>query len=692
MTMSDLNHILHKRMKLGKACDIYQVTVEHLRYCGDTTKLHILDLINRILKDIYYLSCPQMKLGIGSAIHKAKNKPVSRSNSYRRITVTPIIGAIIDYYLDPKAEAVFRPSQSPDQLGFTAGISYLLAAVQRGECQRWAIDRKQTCFGVSLDGEAAFPSVEREIQVRELYAIGERGDILSYSSNTYKNTECHMKLRDKLSRKVVENKGNRQGHARASGHFKVYINPCLLSLNSTSLGFHLGPLCSTAVCVADDAYLTSDRPSGLQGALDIICHYAKRYQLRFNANKTKIVVTGSKQDMNFYKETSPWTLNGERVKVVDANEHLGLVVAGLGEEERNVDRNITKCRASLFALLGPAFAYKCLLSPVVQLHLWRTCCLPVLLSGLPALPIRPPQIKSLQLFHNRIMRGVLKLSKSSPLPALHFLLGELPAEAVLHIRTLGLLHNIASNPSCSVHRMVTYILMMCEESSTTWSNHVQLLCMKYGLPSPLSILNCSSPMSKMSWNTLVKTKVTAWHENWLRESPLGNTKMIYLNVQLAGLSGCPHPILQNICTTQDALKLRLHVKFLTCDYMTSERLSKTHPNKSPTCDLCTESLDTIEHILVTCRATVEVRKRLYPELLNTVAQFQPLSAILQPQQPPPPSVLLQFILDCTSMYLPESFRIPGHNPGILKICKVGRDWCFAVSSERSRLLKRQSLN
>ena len=359
----------------------------------------------------------------------------------------PIIGALIDYHLDPVAEDLFRPSQSPDQLGFTAGVSYLLAAIQRGECQRWAIDQKQTCFGVSLDGEAAFPSVERSIQVRKLYSAGERGDLLHYSKNTYVNTECHLKLQDKLSRKVKEHKGNRQGHGRASGHFKVYINSCLLSLNSTSLGFHLGPLCSTAVCVADDAYMHSDSPSGLQGALDILSHYAKRYQLKFNADKTKIVVTGSKQDMAFYKETTPWKLDGQRVPVVDANDHLGLVVAGLDEEQRNVDKNISKCRASLLKLLGPAFAFKCLLSPVLQLHLWRTCCLPVLLSGLPALPVRPAQTKSLQLFHNKVMRGFLKLSKSSPIPALHFLLGELPA-------ALSLLHNISSNQSYTVNALV----------------------------------------------------------------------------------------------------------------------------------------------------------------------------------------------------------------------------------------------
>ena len=356
------------------------------------------------------------------------------------------------------AEAIFLPIESPDQLSFTAGVSYLLAALQRGECQRWAVDQKLTCFGVSLDGESAFPSVERRIQIRELYNNGERGDILNYSRFTYENTDCHVKLEDKISRKVEEHKGNRQGHVRASGHFKVYVNSCLMSLNNSKLGFEIGPHTVTVVCVADDAYLLASSPSSLQAALDIIAHYAHRFQLKFNASKTKIVVTGSKIDMAFFKATTPWRLNGEVVRVVDANDHLGLVVAGIDEEQKNVDQNIINCRNSLFALLGPAFSFKCLLSPAVQVHLWRTCCFPSLLSGLPALPIRPTHMKSLEIFQRKILRGLLKLSKSSPIPALHFLLGELPVEAVLHIRTLGLFHNMWSNPTSTVSGMVKYIM------------------------------------------------------------------------------------------------------------------------------------------------------------------------------------------------------------------------------------------
>ena len=88
MDISQLDQILFTKMKPGKACDIYHLTVEHLRHCGLEAKLCILELINRIFQDIFFLTCPQIKLGLGTAVFKGKNKPSSKSNSYRRITVS----------------------------------------------------------------------------------------------------------------------------------------------------------------------------------------------------------------------------------------------------------------------------------------------------------------------------------------------------------------------------------------------------------------------------------------------------------------------------------------------------------------------------------------------------------------------------------------------------------------------------
>ena len=488
MKMKDLNNIIFKDMKAGKACDIYMLTVEHLRNAGESAKEHVLNLVNDIIRDIYYLTCPQVKKGLSSVIYKGKKKPTSLSSSYRRITVTPQIGGILDRYIDPVAEEIFRNVQSPEQFGFTKDISYLMGAVERGECQRWALDNKLTCFGVSFDGQAAFPSVDRDIQVRELYAVGERGDYLKYSRNIYQNTSSQIKQDGKISRDFSEYKGSRQGHKRASGHFKSYINPCLTAANSSNLGFNIGPICVSAVCIADDTYVLTNDPRKLQDIINIIGHYGKRYRLVFGADKTKITITGSKHDMKYYQDINIWSLYGDKITVSEDNDHLGLIVSGTDEEMKNVDKNLQSTRNSMFLLLGQAFSYKCKLSPTVQLHIWTTFCKPVLRSGLSALPIRPTIMKSITAFHHTTLRGFLKLSSTSPIVPLYFLLGEVPLEATLHMDVLSLFWNIWSNPQTTIFQIVRYILMMTDNNSVTWSAHVRILCQKYQLPDPLMLL------------------------------------------------------------------------------------------------------------------------------------------------------------------------------------------------------------
>ena len=447
----------------------------------------------------------------------------------------------------------------------------------------------------------------------------------------------------------------------------------------------VGNICITTVCVADDAYVLTGSPSALQSALGIVSHYAKRYQLRFNADKTKIVVTGSKSDMNFYKETHPWHLNGETISVVDNNDHLGLVVSGMEEEQKNIDQNIQKCRNSLFGLLGAAYSYKCMLSPVTQVHLWRIYNLPVLLSGLSCLPIRPANTKPLSIFHNKVMRGFLKLSKSSPIPALHFLLGEPPAEALVHINTLNLFHNLWENINTSVFELVKYIIRMCESTSTTWGNHIQILCQMYTLPSPLYLLEHVPAWPKDKWTCLVKTRVIAYHERKLRLDAETNSKMCFLNIQLSGLSGRPHQALQDIQTTQDARKLRLHTKFLAGDFLTAERAALDQPSLNPACLLCLAPKESTAHVLVECKALADVRDRIYPEFMNTVIQVQLHSNILSSAKP---TQLTEFILNCISINLSENICVPAHNPGIKHMYRISRDWCFAISNERSRQLRR----
>jgi hypothetical protein len=81
MTLTNLKDILFKKLKLGKACDIFALSVEHLRYAGDDTLIQILHLLNLIIGNISYLSSPQLNTAVASVVHKGKDKPVTHHKS-----------------------------------------------------------------------------------------------------------------------------------------------------------------------------------------------------------------------------------------------------------------------------------------------------------------------------------------------------------------------------------------------------------------------------------------------------------------------------------------------------------------------------------------------------------------------------------------------------------------------------------
>ena len=200
----------------------------------------------------------------------------------------------------------------------------------------------------------------------------------------YENTKSAIKMEGRISREFDEELGSRQGHCKAADHYKAYVNPLLNTIDESDLGMVIGPVTITVDGVADDTYLVTDNPTKMQVLLDIAEHYGGRYRSEFGAAKTKLTVIGSDIVREFYSDMSPWSINNEKVAVVNDNEHLGLIVSGENEEIKNVDANVAKGRKSLFALLGPAFSSKSTLSPVVQIHLFRLFTCAITRSGLSA--------------------------------------------------------------------------------------------------------------------------------------------------------------------------------------------------------------------------------------------------------------------------------------------------------------------
>ena len=104
MKLSDLKCIIFKRLKLNKACDVFQLTVEHLRNAGDDNLALILRLLNQIIDNLNYLSAPQLNKAVATMVHKGKGKPVYHHKSYRQVRVTPLVVFLINICAQSRLE------------------------------------------------------------------------------------------------------------------------------------------------------------------------------------------------------------------------------------------------------------------------------------------------------------------------------------------------------------------------------------------------------------------------------------------------------------------------------------------------------------------------------------------------------------------------------------------------------------
>ena len=218
-------------------------------------------------------------------------------------------------------------------------------------------------------------------------------------------------------------------------------------------------------------------------------------------------------------------------------------------------------------MLGPAFAYKCLLSPTVKYHLFKTYTSPIIRSGLASFSLRFETLKPIIIFHRKILRGILSLSKNSAIPAIHFLLGKLPIEAQIHRDIFSLFFSVWQNPNSKIYEIVKYLMQHSLRNSRTWSRHLMYLAEKYDIEDPLSCLK-RDPPNKAEYKEYIKTKICAYHESNLRTSAITNSRMTYLNVSLTGLRGRAHPALSGLMTSTDVKNSRIHLKMLTGDCLT----------------------------------------------------------------------------------------------------------------------------
>ena len=645
-------------LKNNKAADYMGLCAEHFKMASQELVPYITDLVNKILStsEVPHI----LKLGhLTPILKKGKEKTVP--GNYRGITVTSLIGKILEACLKTRLDDVLGGSQNALQRGFTEGVSPLHAGLIISEAFFEAKDQKSELMLQALDADKAFDIVWHNNLFRKLYMDGVEGDLWLLTQSLHKDARTMIKWEGELSEEIVLQQGIRQGAKLSTLMYKRFNNGLLDQIQECKEGTKIGASDVTSPTCADDIALLSQNSADAQILTNTIENASKRDRFIINPSKSELVKFKTTRKCT---DTVQLFIGQHEIKQVSQATHLGI--------ERNetntpdVQKRIETARKTLYALMGSGMHGRNGISPAIAVQMWSTFVIPRLLHGIELLNIRRKDIEDLEIFQRKVLRQIQSLPDRTASVAVLALIGAKPIEAQIDIRILTTFLNIAMDPCQIEHQLALRQLATKSDQSHSWFIKVKHILCKYNLPEPMHLLqSIRSDKTKLHWKFKVKKQVNDfWHDKHV-EDIQGKSSLKFLKVQEYSVNA-PHPVWLNSKNSPCASrKAAVKAKLLTDTYrLQSKRAKFNQYQVDPTCPLCGRGDEDREHFLMTCSALHDKRdpylEKLRDTLSNSGCSWQTDTAFL-----------IEIVLDCSDQFRLHSIKNTRQLQN--KIEKIGRE-------------------
>ena len=122
--------------------------------------------------------------------------------------------------------------------------------------------------------------------------------------------------------------------------------------------------------------------------------------------------------------------------------HLGIQRCANLSYQPTITARIKVARRTVYSLMGAGLYGLNGVNPTVSKHLVDIYVLPRMTYGLEALTVTSKDLQPMEVYYRELLRMIQHLPPSTANPACYLLIGAMPVEAMVHIKTLTLFGSI----------------------------------------------------------------------------------------------------------------------------------------------------------------------------------------------------------------------------------------------------------
>ena len=292
----------------------------HLKYCSDLYVDALAKLLSSFL--IHGYIPEEILLGTINPILKDRFGCLGDSGNYRPVMSSSVFLKILEYCILFQIKPFVKLNDR--QHGYRERYSTNTACFVLKETVHEYCNQNSKVYSCFLDFSKAFDNVSHRVLICKLKDIGVPSLYINLIKFWYCNQYAKVRYNGSHSESWKICNGVRQGGILSGLFFCIYINSLIDKISSLKIGCRLGLYSSNIIAYADDIVLLAPSASALQFMMNVVNEEALKLELKFNANKCKILIFKFGKKMSFEKQ---FFINNQPVCHTHSIKYLGFFIS-----------------------------------------------------------------------------------------------------------------------------------------------------------------------------------------------------------------------------------------------------------------------------------------------------------------------------------------------------------------------------